>query len=60
VTFADDANRTRKDFAAANLATLRHAAFNLLKRSKRKGSLKTKSLKASLNNAYRTELINSS
>jgi predicted transposase YbfD/YdcC len=60
VTFADDANRTRKDHAAANLATLRHAAFNLLKRSKRKGSLKTKRLKAALHNNYRAELINSS
>lgn len=60
VTFADDANRTRKDHASANLATLRHAAFNLLKRSKRKGSLKTKRLKAALHNDYRAELINSS
>lgn len=60
VTFADDANRTRKDHASANLATIRHAAFNLLKRSKRKGSLKTKRLKAALHNDYRTELINTS
>lgn len=60
VSFADDANRSRKDHAAANLATIRHVAFNLLKKSKRKGSIKTKRLKAALHTSYRTELINPS
>jgi predicted transposase YbfD/YdcC len=60
VTFRDDACRTRKDHAAANLATLRHAAFNLLKRCRSKGALKTKRLKAALNPSYRTQLINPS
>jgi predicted transposase YbfD/YdcC len=60
VTFADDACRTRKDHAPANLAIIRHAAFNLIKLNKRKGSIKTKRLKAALHGEYRTELINHS
>lgn len=60
VTFREDANRTRKDHAALNLATIRHAAFNLLKRSKHKASIKTKRLNAALHNHYRAELINTS
>jgi len=60
VTFKEDACRTRKDHAARNLSTFRRAAFNILRRSKRKGSIKTKRLNAALHNDYRTELINSS
>lgn len=60
VTFREDANRTRKDHATLNLATIRHAAFNLLKRNPRKKSLKQKRLNAALYNDYRTELINTS
>jgi predicted transposase YbfD/YdcC len=60
VTFRDDANRTRKDHATLNLATIRHAAFNLLKHNKSKLSIKKKQLKAALNNNYRTELMNDS
>lgn len=60
VTFREDACRTRKDHAALNMATLRHAAINLHKKNARKCSLKTKRLNAALNDDYRTTLINDS
>lgn len=60
VTFREDACRTRKDHAALNMATIRHAALNLLKRDSRKCSLKTKRLNAALHADYRTALINTS
>jgi predicted transposase YbfD/YdcC len=58
VTFNEDRNRTRKGFAAQNLAALRRLALNLLnldldkKRSKRR-----KRLKALLDDAYLLHLL---
>jgi predicted transposase YbfD/YdcC len=58
VTFHEDKNRTRKGFAAQNLAALRRLALNLLnldddkKRSKRR-----KRLKALLDDAYLLQLL---
>jgi predicted transposase YbfD/YdcC len=60
VTFRDDASRNREDHGAANLTTLKHIAFNLLKRNPLKKSLRQKRIKAALNNNYRAELINTS
>jgi predicted transposase YbfD/YdcC len=57
VTMKDDQNRTRKDNADANLAIIRHAAFNLLKRDKSKLSLAKKQLKAALVDDYRANLL---
>jgi predicted transposase YbfD/YdcC len=57
VTMKDDQNRTRKDNADANLAIIRHAAFNLLKHDKSKLSLAKKQLKAAFDNDFRTILL---
>jgi hypothetical protein len=60
VTFNEDASRTRKDHASLNLAIIRHATLNTLKRDNTKLSVKKKQLKAAWDNDYRTKLINSS
>ena len=39
VTFREDMSRTRKDHAVLNLATIRRAAFNLLKKTPETASL---------------------
>jgi len=57
VTFREDANRTRKDHAAFNLATIRKAALALLKREPSALSLKRKRKKAAWNNEYRQKLL---
>jgi len=57
VTFNEDANRTRKDHASLNLAIIRHAVLNTLKRDPTKLSIKKKQLKAAWDNDYRTTLI---
>jgi len=57
VTFREDDNRTRKDFAALNLAIMRCFALNTLKRDTEKLSLKRKQLKATLNKDFRKKLL---
>ena len=57
VTLREDANRTRKDHAAANLNIIRHAAFNLLKRNKDTLSLKRKRKKAAWNQDFLASLL---
>ena len=57
VTFREDACRTRKDNAPLNLAIIRHAAFNMLKRDPSKMSMKRKRLKAALNDDFRSSLM---
>lgn len=52
VTFHDDLSRARDKNIALNVAVLKHAAFNLLKRMPDKLSIKSKRRKASLNNAF--------
>jgi predicted transposase YbfD/YdcC len=52
VTFREDACRTRKDNAALGMATIRHAAFNILKADDAKRSIKKKQLQAALNDDY--------
>jgi predicted transposase YbfD/YdcC len=57
VTFREDDCRTRKDHAAVNLATLRHAALNLLAREPTKIPIKRKRLKAAINLEFRTAVL---
>lgn len=57
VTFREDRNRTRKDFAALNLTIMRRFALNTLKRDTEKLSLKRKQLKAALNKDFCTKLL---
>jgi predicted transposase YbfD/YdcC len=57
VTFREDQCRTRKDHAATNLAMMRHATLNLLKREPSKIPIKRKRLKAAINPQFRTALL---
>ncbi|WP_232056790.1 hypothetical protein [Methylomonas rhizoryzae] len=58
VTFDEDRNRTRKGHSAANLATIRHIALNLIKNEKsRKLGVKVKRLKAGWDNDYLLPVI---
>jgi predicted transposase YbfD/YdcC len=57
VTFREDECRARKDYAARNLATLRKAVLNLLRREPSKISLKRKRLKAALNPDFRDAIL---
>lgn len=57
VTFREDQCRTRKDNAPLNLAIIRHAAFNMLKREPSKMSIKRKRLKAAMNNEFRKSVL---
>lgn len=57
VTFREDHCRVRKDHAAINLAMMRHAALNLLKREPTSIPIKRKRLKAAINPDFRTALL---
>jgi predicted transposase YbfD/YdcC len=57
ITFDEDHCRSRKDFSPLNLAIIRHAVLNMLKRDETKISVKRKRVKAAVNPAFRTELI---
>jgi predicted transposase YbfD/YdcC len=58
VTFHEDRNRTRKGFAAQNLAALRRLALNLLNLDDdRKRSKRRKRLKALLDDAYLLQFL---
>jgi predicted transposase YbfD/YdcC len=57
ITFDEDRCRTRKDFSPLNLAVIRHAVFNILKQDQSKLSMQRKRVKASVNPAFRTELL---
>lgn len=57
VSFREDECRTRKDHSAINLAVLRHAALNILKRDTSKIPIKRKRLKAAINPDFRTALL---
>ena len=56
VTVREDECRARKDNAPLNLAIIRHAAYNRLKRNPAKLSMKRKRLKAALNPDFRGTL----
>jgi predicted transposase YbfD/YdcC len=58
VTFNEDRNRTRKGFAAQNLASLRRLSLNLLNLdSDKKRSKRRKRLKALLDDSYLLQLL---
>lgn len=57
VAFSEDDCRTRKDYSALNLATIRHAALNILKREPTKIPIKRKRVKAAINPSFRTALL---
>jgi len=57
VTFREDQCRTRKDHAPLNLAILRHAALNMLKREGSTMSIKRKRLKAAMNQKFRESVL---
>jgi predicted transposase YbfD/YdcC len=58
VTFHEDYARNRKDNSAANMATMRHFALNLIKQDKsNKGSIKGKRKRAGWNDDYLLRLI---
>ena len=57
VVFGEDQSRARSGHAAHNLATLRRLALNLLKREKKKRSVRGKQLDAGWDNAYLLKVI---
>lgn len=57
VIFDEDRCRTRKDASPLSLAIIRHAAFNILKADKSKGSLRRKRLRACIDPKFRTTLF---
>jgi predicted transposase YbfD/YdcC len=57
VCFQEDQSRARSGHAAENLATLRRLALNMLKREKKKRSIKGKMLNASWDHAYLLKLL---
>lgn len=58
IAFREDENRTRKGNAPENLATLRHIAYNLLKRDQTtKAGIKARRHKAGWDNDYLAQLI---
>lgn len=57
VTFREDQCRTRKDHAPRNLATMRKAVLNLLRREPSNLSLKRKRLKAAYNAPFRETIL---
>lgn len=57
VCFREDQSRARSGHAAENLATLRRLALNMLKREKKKRSIKGKMLNASWDHAYLFKLL---
>ena len=57
ITFDEDRCRSREDFSPLNLAVVRHAVLNILKRDGAKMSLQRKRVKAAVNSAFRAELL---
>jgi len=58
VQFNEDANRSRKDHSAANLALIRRIALNLLRNTEHsKRSIRQRKMRACFNDAYRYETL---
>lgn len=57
VIFDEDRCRTRKDHSPVNFAVIRHAAFNILKADKTKGSMRRKRLRACVDPKFRATLF---
>ena len=57
MAFREDKCRTRKDYAARNLAMIRRAVLNMLRREPTKLSLKRKRLKAAMSPTFREAVL---
>ena len=57
VSFREDQSRARAGHAAANLAMLRRVALSLLKRTKVKGSIRTRRLRAGWDDDYLLQVL---
>jgi predicted transposase YbfD/YdcC len=57
VVFGEDQSRARAGYAAQNLATLRRLALNLIKKEKKKRSIRGKQLDAGWDNAYLLKVL---
>jgi predicted transposase YbfD/YdcC len=57
VNFGEDQSRARAGYAAQNLATLRRLALNLLKKEKKKRSVRGKQLDAGWDNTYLLKVL---
>ena len=58
VQFGEDANRSRKNHSAANLALIRRMALNVIRHNgPSKHSLRMRKMRAAINDNYRLELI---
>jgi predicted transposase YbfD/YdcC len=57
VAFREDDSRTRSGHAAANLGLLRRVAVSLLKRTKAKGSIRTRRMKAGWDDHYLLQVL---
>jgi hypothetical protein len=57
VFLGEDACRTRKDYAALNLATIRKLALSICRKNTQKMAIKRKLKKAALSNDFLRELI---
>ena len=57
VAFREDANKTAAGHAGANLGLVRRVAASLLKQDPGKGSIKSKRLKAALDENYLLQVL---
>ena len=57
VAFDEDRNRTHNGHSAANLAIIRHIAFNLVKQEKTKLGIKTKRAKARWDHQFLLKIL---
>jgi len=57
VMFRDDESRIRKDHAAANFTTLKHIAYNLIRRAPGKDSLRLKRKVAAWDDDFLESLV---
>jgi len=58
VQFGEDANRSRKDHSASNLALIRRMALNLLRRAEQsKSSIRRRKMRACFNDEYRYQVL---
>lgn len=55
--FDEDRCKTRKDNSPLGLAVIRHAAFNILKANKTKGSMRRKRIRACIDTNFRSNLF---
>ena len=57
VTFNEDYSRIRTKYAAENFSVLRRLALNVIRCDKSKGSVRTKRLRAALNDTFMADLL---